>query len=91
MRLRPLALAILAGLCGTAAAADPAAAQALHGKHCISCHDASVYTRDNRRVTSRAGLETQVRRCDQALGLRLFDDEIGGLAAFLDQHYYKFR
>ena len=57
---------------------------------CSSCHDSSVYTRDNRRVRSLGQLHSQVRRCDQNLGTGLFDDEIKIVADYLNQQYYRF-
>ncbi len=65
-------------------------AETFHRQHCTSCHDSSVYTRENRRVHSRQQLESQVRMCDANLGIKLYDDDIQALTEYLDRHYYHF-
>jgi hypothetical protein len=42
-------------------------------------------------VTSLASLESQVRRCEQSLGLKWFEDDITDMAGYLNTHYYKFK
>ena len=69
-------------------AADGAA---LHAQHCVSCHGTEVYTRDQRRVTSRTGLTKQVRRCELALGLRWFDEQIDAVSGHLNDRFYHFK
>ena len=69
---------ILTAGCLLAAGALPVAATAdngakLHQEHCTSCHNDSVYTRKDRRVTSLAGLKKQVQRCELSQGLKWFD------------------
>ena len=71
------------------AAAEPDGAK-LHHHNCTSCHDTRVYTRPERRVTSRDGLTAQVRRCELALGLTWFDDQIDAVATYLNDRYYQF-
>lgn len=77
--------------------ADAAAGQTLHQQHCIACHEritdgapASLYTRDNRLVTSLDGLRAQVRRCEQNLELRWFDEDVDNVVDYLNQTYYHF-
>jgi len=57
---------------------------------CNQCHTTSVYTKPDRKVTSLAALEAQVRRCDSNLNTNWFDDEIHDVTAYLNQQYYKF-
>lgn len=57
---------------------------------CFGCHDTSVYTRSNRRITSLKALEVQVRRCDNNLGTTLFDDDFDAVVNYLNTNYYKF-
>jgi cytochrome c553 len=57
---------------------------------CTRCHDSGVYTRQDRRVTSLKGLDSQVRMCDANLGTGLFDDDIAAVVGYLNQNYYKF-
>lgn len=78
-------------------AADAEAGRKLHQTHCISCHadmtdgkPTSLYTREDRLVSSLEGLHKQVRRCEQNLGLRWFDEDIDNVVAYLNQEFYKF-
>lgn len=64
--------------------------KALHDANCISCHDAGVYTRADRKVTSLEALAGQVRRCDANLGTKLFDEDLDKITAYLNETYYKF-
>ena len=50
-----------------------------------------MYTRENRKVTTPAGLQKQVRRCEQTLGLQWFDEDIDDVAAYLNESFYKFK
>ncbi|MGB5306434.1 MAG: cytochrome c [Gammaproteobacteria bacterium] len=74
-----------------ATAADIDNGASLHQKFCTSCHDSGVYTRADRKVTTLEGLQTQVGRCDQSLGLKWFDDDIADVAAYLNQSHYHFK
>lgn len=57
---------------------------------CSRCHGSEVYTREDRRVQSYAGLEAQVARCDANLGTKLFPEELEILTHHLNETYYKF-
>ena len=84
-----IALSLLLGLGSARSAEEPADAHALHEQHCIQCHQTDVYTRADRKVTSYDGLGRQVRRCETALGLRWFDDEIDAVTRFLNRDFYR--
>lgn len=71
--------------------ASPQAAKELHETNCVSCHGTEVYTRSDRKVTTASGLEHQVRRCELALGLKWFDDEISAVSQYLNENYYQFK
>ena len=75
-----------------AKAADPNAplGKALHDANCISCHDAKVYTRAERKVLDYTQLAAQVRRCDANLGSRLFDEDLAQITEYLNQAYYNY-
>jgi cytochrome c553 len=90
-RLLMLATACLltTGVLPAATAADNGAT--LHQEHCTSCHDDSVYTRKDRRVTSLAGLKKQVRRCELSQGLKWFDEDVDDVVNYLNKTYYKFK
>lgn len=69
---------------------DPAQGRQLVNANCLECHGSEVYTREDRKVKDRKGLTAQVRRCEQALGLTWFDDQVNDTAAYLNHTYYKF-
>lgn len=62
----------------------------LHEANCISCHDAKVYTRPERKVLDYTQLAAQVRRCDANLGSRLFDEDLAQITDYLNQTYYHY-
>jgi mono/diheme cytochrome c family protein len=91
MKMRILALGIV--LCAASlpsAAGDSGNAADLYRQHCVGCHGSEVYTRGDRKVASLEGLHRQVQRCELALGLKWFDEEIADMAAYLNEHYYRF-
>lgn len=92
MYVRILALFLLATSLSVEAAEaeDTSDVKALYDQHCTSCHETEVYTRSDRKVTSHDGLQRQVRRCELALGLKWFDEEIADMTAYLNTHYYRF-
>lgn len=57
---------------------------------CTQCHDSSVYTRPDRKVTSLPKLDSRVRICDANLGTELFDEDIAAVVGYLNENYYKF-
>jgi mono/diheme cytochrome c family protein len=75
---------------GATLAADIAAGEQLHAKHCGQCHGTEVYTREDRKMNDYAALEQQVRRCEQNIGLKWFEEDVENVAAYLNQTYYKF-
>ena len=91
-RLAPAALALplLLAIGGAHAEEEAVDAHALHEQSCVKCHGTDVYTRSDRKVTSYEGLERQVRRCETALGLRWFDEDIAAMTSYLNQKYYRF-
>jgi len=62
----------------------------LHADKCTTCHDSSLYTRENRRVQTLPRLGTQVRFCKDNLGITWFDDEVDDVVGFLNKNYYHF-
>lgn len=83
----PTALLLYAG---ASPAADVAAGEQLHDKFCGQCHGTEVYTREDRKMNDYAALEQQVRRCEQNIGLKWFEEDIENVTAYLNQNYYKF-
>ncbi|MGB5541130.1 MAG: cytochrome c [Gammaproteobacteria bacterium] len=86
-----LAAATLAGTANLAMAADAAHGNDLKQENCMSCHGDEVYTRQDRKVTTLAGLGSQVRRCELSLGLQWFDDDVESVVAHLNDAFYKFK
>ena len=74
-----------------AAGFDTGTGKKLVDEHCYACHGTDVYTRDNRRVTSRSGLSAQVQRCELALNLNWFDDDVENSAEYLNLEFYHFK
>lgn len=62
----------------------------LHDARCTSCHDSSVYTREERGVKDLAALRRQVRRCEQANQLDWSDTDVDAVATYLNGAYYRF-
>ncbi len=65
---------------------------------CEACHiskvggdGATIYTRKDRRVTSKSKLLSQVARCNSELSLGLFPDDETAIAAYLNATHYKFK
>jgi len=73
-----------------ASAFDIPAGKSQVAENCTSCHGSELYTRKDRLVTSRKGLSAQVQRCQLALNLNWFDDEVENTAEYLNQDYYQF-
>ncbi len=64
--------------------------EALHMEKCTGCHDASAYTRENRLVTDKKKLGTQVRFCKDNLGIMWFGEDVDDVVHFLNEQYYHF-
>lgn len=92
-----IAAPVLAQAPDPLAGADPAAGKALVQKDCVGCHEkrfgdtATIYTRPDRRVTTRAQLLAQVQFCNTQLKSNYFPEDEANVAAYLDQQYYKLR
>lgn len=92
------ALAPLDAHAGPFDSGDPKIGKKLVEHHCVACHvslfggdGSEIYTRSNRKVKSAAQLLAQIRLCNSSLDTRWFPDEEEHAAAFLNQHYYKFK
>lgn len=64
--------------------------KALFEANCVSCHDASIFTKADRKVHDFSELDAQVRRCDANLGDKLSDQDITSVIDYLNSSYYKF-
>ena len=91
--MKPIIISLVMAVITTGALAEDI--DLVHGKqlvddNCYSCHGDDVYTRKDRRVTSRPGLSKQVQRCELSLGLSWFDEDVENAAEFLNQNFYRF-
>ena len=85
-------------------AAGPASAgesrvpgERIHERHCMVCHSDitggnpnRIYTRENRRINSRAALREQVARCHDQFGTPWRDERVEEVVDYLDQRFYHF-
>jgi mono/diheme cytochrome c family protein len=88
--LAAAAALIAIGTLATAHAETGENAEELYKTNCLKCHGSEIYTREGRIIDSFDGLERQVQRCETALGLRWFDEDIKDVAAYLNHHFYRF-
>jgi mono/diheme cytochrome c family protein len=80
----------LAGLCGSAVAADPGHGSVLYETRCSACHASSVHQRSARKAKSFNGLRAQVLRWSTEVGGSWGADEIDDVTLYLNQRYYRF-
>lgn len=69
----------------------------LHDAACLQCHvsltagkPTSLYTRADRKVTSLAGLQKQVKGCAMAAGVNWTDAERESVVNYLSKTFYGF-
>jgi hypothetical protein len=65
--------------------------KALQQENCMRCHDNSIYTREERRVTTLDALQRQVQRCETNLDLAWFPEDVGAVTEYLNTSFYKFK
>ena len=75
---------------GSLASAGAERGKQLHDKQCMKCHDNGVYTRENRRISSREALKKQVQRCNLNVGAQWFEQDINDVVLYLNDSFYKF-
>jgi mono/diheme cytochrome c family protein len=80
----------LAGLCGSAVAADPGRGSLLYETRCNACHASSVHQRSARKAKSFDDVRVQVVRWSAEVGGSWSGDEIDDVALYLNQRYYRF-
>ncbi len=86
-----LAALLISVTSGPAGASDLAHGKQLKQTNCMSCHGDEMYTREDRKITTREGLRNQVRRCELTLGLQWFDEDIDDVSGYLNNAFYKFK
>jgi hypothetical protein len=94
--LRNSILAALFVVSGSAAGADaPPAPDASRGEllystHCVFCHTTEVHWREKKVAADRAGVQAQVVRWQDNLGLKWSNDDIAEVARYLNAAFYHY-
>ncbi|MDH5786550.1 MAG: cytochrome c [Chromatiales bacterium] len=97
--LTTVSLLALALFSSNSQAADATRGTQLHNEQCMGCHASrlgygnsgnDIYTRENRRVTTLAGLQKQVDRCKNNLQIVWFDEDVADVAEYLNATFYHF-
>jgi mono/diheme cytochrome c family protein len=96
---RLIAIPLLIALIPVAAnAADTKAGKVLHDKHCTACHiklfggdGSEIYTRKEHLIKSRTALGQRVAMCAAQTNSKWFPEDEENVAAYLNEHYYKFK
>ena len=84
-------LALLVSLNLAARAQDKSVrAQLLYATHCVACHDDKIHWRSNKHVTNWPSLKSEVQRWEGVLDLAWGDEDIEGVAKYLNALYYHF-
>ena len=96
--LAALSLALLAATPAIAESMDKGDAKigkTLHDKSCIACHaskfgedGSKMYTRADRKATSKQQLIARVKACNNNVGAGWFPEEEAHVAAYLNATYY---
>ncbi len=79
------------------AAIDLEAGEELYSENCIHCHSSRMggehslmYTRKDRRIKNKSGLQQMVQFCANQINLQWFDEDVDDVAAYLNKNYYHF-
>lgn len=86
-----LALSLVVSGAHAELAGDSADGQRLHAANCTGCHDASVYMRTDRKVSSLDGLARQIESCVHMTKKDFSVAEKQNLVKFLNERYYHFK
>ena len=85
-----IAMSVLLAGSGSGVAETFDRGQALYENHCMSCHEATVHTRETRRATSVAELRKWVASWSFHASLDWTSEEIDDVADFMERRYYHF-
>ena len=75
---------------GSGALAFDFDAGAYHDAKCSRCHDTSVYTREDRKMSSYPRLASKVRGCNKRFGDELTREEFFSFVDHLNDNFYNF-
>jgi mono/diheme cytochrome c family protein len=92
-------LAVAGGVAGLGGIAGPTLAQAkpdllrgelLYSTHCIACHNAQLHWRDKKVAKDWSSLQAEVERWQKITGLGWREEDVTGVARYLNGLYYRF-
>ena len=82
-------LALVSTLAWSQAALSQDRGKLLYEAHCLACHSTEVHWRDGRSATSWSELLAQVRRWQDASGLRWDEADVQAVARYLNDSIYR--
>ena len=85
-----LVLGAVLSTIGAGALATEFDAGAYHDAKCSRCHDTSVYTREDRKMTSYPKLASKVRGCNKRFGEKLTTENFFKFVDHLNDNFYNF-
>ena len=78
--------------------ADAKAGQSKHEEKCVACHvkmyggdGSKMYTRDGRMLSTKLDILQRTAACNSQVQAGWFPEEEAEVAAYLNQHFYKFK
>jgi mono/diheme cytochrome c family protein len=74
-----------------ASAADSAAGKKLYDANCSGCHNSSIHTRPDHKITSAGALEKQLMGCSKGAHVELSDVDRANVEQYLNEQFYKFK
>jgi mono/diheme cytochrome c family protein len=72
------------------AQADTERGRLLYENHCTGCHASVLHIRNDRKVSTPAGLRAYVQRWAGELKLTWKEDELNDVYQYLNSRYYRF-
>ena len=87
---RRLVLVAALSIIGSGALASDFDADAYHDAKCSRCHDTSVYTREDRKMSSYPRLASKVRGCNKRFGEKLTTEHFFQFVDHLNDNFYNF-
>lgn len=89
--LFPALIALSASVQAANLPGNVAQGKKLYDANCTRCHNDSVYTRPDRKITSLDGLNRQINACGHMANIKLGKAQVDDLVKFLNEKYYKFK
>lgn len=89
--IKPLILTSLMFAFTAPSYANNQQAKQLIQANCVSCHQAEIYKRDNRKVKNLGSLATFVENCNTQTAAGWFPEDVDAVVKYLNSNYYKFK